>query len=155
MALSMALSLACLAGLAHAGSAPKKGQPPQALSAPVHVDLDALPLAQRAGALAQALGRSRRLLIGVGSADTATLMGQGLNVDIYQQYLNGVGKDSWLSWNSPSGAYVDIVAEHADLVGAVPMYTLYQMAARGDGNLSGLTDPRLHGPLLAAGAPAV
>jgi len=146
MAVSMAFSLACLAGLAHAGSAPKKGQPPQALSAPVHVDLAALPLAQRPGALAQALGRSRRLLIGVGSADTATLMGQGLNVDIYQQYLNGVGKDSWLSWNSPSGAYVDIVAEHADLVGAVPMYTLYQMAARGDGNLSGLTDPAYMGP---------
>ena len=136
----------CLMGLAAAAGPKTQGAATRANEAPAHLDLDSLPLNQRAGALAQAIGRPRRLLIGVGSSDTATVLGQGLTLDIYHQYINGVGKDSWLSWNSPAGAYVDIVAEHADLVGAVPMYTLYQMAARGDSNISGLTDPTFMGP---------
>lgn len=136
----------CLMGLAAATGPKAKGAAARANETPAHLDLDTLPLTQRAGALAQAIGRPRRLLIGVGSSDTGTVLGQGLTLDIYHQYLNGVGKDSWLSWNSPAGAYVDIVAEHADLVGAVPMFTLYQMAARGDSNISGLTDPTFMGP---------
>lgn len=124
---------------------PGPGAPARAGDARSHVDLGRWPLAQRAGALAQALGRPRRLLVGVGTTDTATVLGQGLAPDIYDQYINGVGSDSWLSWNSPPGAYVDLVLQHADMVGAIPMFTLYQMAARGDGNISGLGDPAFMG----------
>ena len=42
--------------------------------------------------------------------------------------------------NSPPGAYIGIVAAEAESLGAVPMFTLYQMAANGGGNLSGLSD---------------
>ena len=51
---------------------------------------------------------------------------------------HGVGTNSWRTWNSPDGAYVQIVAKNADTLGATPMFTLYQMAALGDSNLSGL-----------------
>lgn len=147
-----AWGLTCLLGahLGLAAAAPQdKARPADkavAKSAPPALNLEALPLAQRPGALAQALGRPRRLLVGVGTTDTGTVLGQNLSPDIYDQYLNGVGTDSWLSWNSPSGAYVDLVIQHAEMVGAVPMFTLYQMAARGDSNLSGLTDPTFMTP---------
>ena len=141
--LAVALLGAGLMGPALAAGPKSSGDPAQAAR---HLDLDSKPLHQRAGALAQALGRPRQLLIGVGSTDTGTVLGQGLTVDIYQQYINGVGKDSWLSWNSPPGAYADIVMQHADMVEAVPMFTLYQMAARGDGNIDGITDPSFMGP---------
>ena len=144
--LAMGLVLSLLTGLGNAASAKGKAGPAPTSGTPAHVELAPLPLAQRPGALAQALGRPRRLLIGVGSTDTSTVLGQGLMPDIYHQYINGVGKDSWLSWNSPAGAYADLVTEHAELVGAIPMFTLYQMAARGDGNISGLTDPAFMGP---------
>lgn len=132
-----------LVGLALAAGPKSPSEPQQATR---HLDPDSKPLHQRAGALAQALGRPRQLMIGVGSTNTATVLGQGLTVDIYEQYLNGVGKDSWLSWNSPAGAYADIVMQHADMVDAVPMFTLYQMAARGDGNIDGINDPSFMGP---------
>jgi hypothetical protein len=60
-------------------------------------------------------------------------------VDIDDKYLVGVGAGDWTTWNSPAGAYVHIVTAEADSLGAVPMFTLYQMAANGDGNLSGLS----------------
>lgn len=147
----LAWLLSAQLGLAAAAGPPDKARAtdkPRAStsSSNAHGSLDALPLAQRAGALAQALGRPKRLLVGVGTTDTGTVLGQGLSPDIYDQYLNGVGSDSWLSWNSPSGAYVERVIQHAEMVGAVPMFTLYQMAARGDSNLSGLTDPSFMGP---------
>lgn len=75
-----------------------------------------------------------------GGAEETDILSQGIKPDIYDRYLVGVGANSWPTWNAPSGAYVGIVAATADRVGAVPMYTLYQMATIGDGNLSGLTD---------------
>ena len=93
-----------------------------------------------AGTLANTLGRTGRLLVGLGSTDVATIRGQHLRPDIYDQYINGVGKDSWINWNSPPGAYIDIVTKDADAVGAIPMFTLYQMAALGDSNISGLNN---------------
>lgn len=142
--LALALLGLCMMGTALSAGPKSKAEPQQ--QATRHLDLDSLPLNQRAGALARALGRPRQLLIGVGSTDTGTVLGQGLTVDIYQQYLNGIGKDSWLSWNSPAGAYADIVMQHADMVEAVPMFTVYQMAARGDGRIDGITDPAFMGP---------
>ena len=95
---------------------------------------------KKAALLAAKLGKPARLLIGLGSANLADIQAQNLQIDIYDQYLNGVGSGSWPTWNSPSGAYVQLVAKNADTLGAIPMFTLYQMASNGDGNLSGLSD---------------
>lgn len=97
-------------------------------------------LEKKAAALANNLGKSPRLLVGLGSAGLSDVQKQNLKIDIYDQYLNGVGTGSWPTWNSPSGAYVQVVARNADTLGAVPMFTLYQMASNGDGNLSGLSN---------------
>jgi len=96
--------------------------------------------ATSAAQLATKLGRAQRLLVGLGSTQPSPIFSQNLHPDIYEQYLVGVGAGSWPTWNSPSGAYVGVVAAAADSVGAVPMYTLYQMASNGDSNLSGLKD---------------
>lgn len=97
-------------------------------------------LEKKAAALAAKLGRPTRFLVGLGTVDIADVQKQSLKPDIYDQYLVGVGAGSWPTWNSPSGAYVQIVAQNAEKLGAVPMFTLYQMASNGDGNLSGLTN---------------
>jgi hypothetical protein len=95
-----------------------------------------------AAALATRLGKPARLLIGLGSANVAAIQAQGLKPDIYEEYLVGATGDSssWPMWNAPAGAYVNLVAAQADAFGAVPMFTLYQMATNGDGNLADLTD---------------
>lgn len=95
-----------------------------------------------AAAFAAKLGRPARFMFGLGNkCEIADIAAQNLRPDIYDRYLvglPGIGAD-WTKWNSPDGAYVDVVARSADSVGAVPMLTLYQMAAWGDGTLSGLT----------------
>lgn len=96
--------------------------------------------ASAAAALAKKLGRPARLLTGLGTTEVADVQAQALKPDLFDRYLVGVGASSWPSWNSPSGAYVSVVAAEADSIGAVPMFTLYQMASNGDGNLSGLAD---------------
>ncbi len=95
-----------------------------------------------AAQLAAKLGKPARLLVGLGGNGTevSTILSQALAPDIYDRYLVGVGAGSWTTWNSPAGAYVGVVASAADSVGAIPMYTLYQMAANGDGVLSGLSN---------------
>ncbi|HEY3732229.1 MAG TPA: hypothetical protein VGL28_13310 [Steroidobacteraceae bacterium] len=84
-----------------------------------------------------------RLLIGLGAQGTAGVMSavlsQNLHPDIIERYLGGVGSGDWTTWDIPAGSYVTIVTGEAASVGAVPMFTLYQMAANGDGNLSGLS----------------
>ncbi len=92
----------------------------------------------QAATLAAALGKPTQLLVGLGTVSPESVWAQGLKPDIYDQYLNGVGADSWINWNSPSGSYIGVVARNADTLGAVPMFTLYQMAALGDSNLAGL-----------------
>ncbi|MDE2429362.1 MAG: hypothetical protein KGM99_11570 [Burkholderiales bacterium] len=95
---------------------------------------------KKAAALALKLGKPTRLLVGLGSVDVSDVQKQSLKPDIYDQYLNGVGSGAWPTWNSPAGAYVQVVAKNADALGAIPMFTLYQMASNGDGNLSGLSN---------------
>ncbi|HET9643773.1 MAG TPA: hypothetical protein VFP68_10560 [Burkholderiaceae bacterium] len=68
------------------------------------------------------------------------MQAQDIHPDIRDAYLVGVGAGSWPNWNSPSGAYVTYASQTAQAQGAIPMFTLYQMAANGDGNLSGITD---------------
>ena len=66
-------------------------------------------------------------------------MSENIKPDIVEAYLSGAGSGDWTTYNSPSGYYVQIVAQKAESVGAIPMYTLYGMAQNGEGNLSGLS----------------
>lgn len=92
------------------------------------------------------LGKSSRVLIGLGAGNTiAQMQAQGIQPDIFDSYLVGVGSGSWTTWNSPSGAYLSITAQAAAAYGAVPMFTLYQMAQNGDGNISGISDASFMG----------
>ena len=50
----------------------------------------------------------------------------------------GAGAGDWTTWNSPAGYFVQYHAQKAKSVGAVPMYTLYQMAQDGATNLGKL-----------------
>jgi len=97
-----------------------------------------------AAKLAAKLGKPNRLLVGLGGQGNnngiSGIMSQALKPDIWDEYLVNAGSGDWTTWNSPAGAYVGIVASAADSVGAVPMFTLYQMATNGDGNLSALTN---------------
>ena len=93
-----------------------------------------------AATLAVKLGLPKRLLVGLGSQPVSTILSQALKPDILDQYLVGAGNGDWTTWNSPAGAYVGVVASQAQQVGAIPMYTLYQMATNGDGNLADLND---------------
>jgi hypothetical protein len=102
-----------------------------------------------AAGLAAKLGKPARLLFGLGSTDTSDITAQGIQPDLYDQYLVGVGSTAWPTWNSPTGDYVNVVAANADSVGAVPMFTLYQMAQNGDGNISDITDATFMTPYWA------
>jgi hypothetical protein len=100
-----------------------------------------------AAALALKLGRPTRLLVGLGTgAEVSDIQSQNVQTDILDRYLVGAGTgNDWPTWNQDpqtgaDGYYVDVVAQEADSVGAVPMYTLYQMASNGDGNLADLSD---------------
>lgn len=82
-----------------------------------------------------------RLLGGLGAGNSISDMtSQQIHPDIIDTYLVGVGAGSWPTWNDPEGAYVTYVSANVKAIGAVPMFTLYQMASRGEGNLSALTD---------------
>jgi hypothetical protein len=90
-----------------------------------------------AARLAASLGKPSRFLIGLGATDERDIASQDIQIDIFERYLVSLGSGAWPEWNSPSGAYVDkIVGATADGLGAVPMFTLYQMATAGDGNIS-------------------
>jgi len=84
-----------------------------------------------------------RLLIGLGAQGNAAVMSavqsQNLRPNIYERYLDGLGAGDWTTWDSPAGSYLSMVAAEADSIGAVPMFTLYQMAADGGNNMSVLS----------------
>jgi hypothetical protein len=63
----------------------------------------------------------------------------GPKVDIHYMYLSGL---DWPSWNSPEGQYeyVTLHAQAAKSRNVVPMFTLYQAAAWGEGNLGAFDD---------------
>lgn len=65
---------------------------------------------------------------------------QQIRPDIIDTYLVGVGDGAWPKWNSPDGAYITYVSASVTAMGAVPMFTLYQMTAKGEGNLSAVND---------------
>lgn len=91
--------------------------------------------------LVAALGRPNRFLIGLGAADPEEVIRQKLAPDIADIYLTGLGRtNSWRGWNKPDGEYLKIRLRQAESVGAIPMFTVYQIAASGEGNLSVLGD---------------
>ena len=89
-----------------------------------------------AALLAAKMGAPSRLLFGLGGQGSHDQQGeilqQSIKVDIYDRYLSGV----WPTYNSAPCDYVCVVAKEADAVGAIPMFTLYEMANNGDGNTS-------------------
>lgn len=93
-----------------------------------------------AARLAVKLGKPSRLLVGLGGQGlvdvVSAVQSQALKPDIYERYL---GLGDWTSWNSAPCDYVCVIANAAETLGATPMYTQYQMANNGDGNISGLT----------------
>lgn len=83
------------------------------------------------------LGKPNRVLMGLGSYNSiSNMQSQGIQADIIDTYLSGVGSSSWISYSSPSGSYVSNVASQDNAYGAIPMFTLYGMAQNGDGNIS-------------------
>jgi hypothetical protein len=94
------------------------------------------------------LGRAPNFLIGMGNdTDPSFDHGKdgaftlGVTMDLHYGYLVGLmGKGGWPDWNA-GGAIVDILNDAADKKGTTPMYTLYSMAASGEGNVGALTDP--------------
>jgi hypothetical protein len=120
------------------GSAPPSSTPPP----PATVSSSA--------SLADALGVPSRLLGGLGAGNSIDEMrAQQVRPDIVDTYLVGVGSGSWPYWNSPDGAYVTFVSANVKAIGAVPMFTLYQMASRGEGNLSAVNDATFMDPYWA------
>lgn len=92
-----------------------------------------------AARLSARLGRANRLLIGLGEGnESSRIISQALRPDIYDRYLTGVGTNQWPEYvpGAPRGEYINQVTDAADAVGAIPMFTLYQMATLGDGNLA-------------------
>jgi hypothetical protein len=92
------------------------------------------------------LGVPDRFLIGLGNdvtaaegwdANRAAAYELGTKLDIHYMYLSGFG---WRSWNSPEGSYINVQADAARARGVVPMFTLYQAAAWGDGNVWSFND---------------
>jgi hypothetical protein len=104
-----------------------------------------------AASLATALRGNAHFLIGMGNdlANNHDMDGAytlGTTLDLHYCYLVGLpGAGGWPDWNA-NGSFVNIMTDSADAHGVVPMFTLYMMAARGDGNLSGLDDPTFMQP---------
>ncbi len=121
-----------------ATAAPSPGPASPPASAPASAPASPSPSAPSINA---ALGLPDRLLGGLGAGNTIEDMtSQQIRPDIIDTYLVGVGAGSWPTWNSPDGAYITYVAANVKAAGAVPMFTLYQMASKGEGNLSAIND---------------
>jgi hypothetical protein len=94
-----------------------------------------------AALLAAKLGKPAQLLVGLGGqGDLANpntaITSQSIHIDIYERYL---GTGDWTSWNQ-NPDYVGVVTAAADSLGAIPMFTQYQMANDGQNNTAVLND---------------
>jgi hypothetical protein len=98
----------------------------------------------RAAQVAAKLGKSH-FVIGMGndldndhSKDGAYTLGTKL--DLHYAYMVGLpGQGGWPDWNA-NGEFANILSDSAARNCVTPMYTVYSMAAWGDGNLAGLAD---------------
>lgn len=93
--------------------------------------------------LVDKLGRPRELLVGHGNDlpgaeqnydfRKAGIYTLPVPLDIHYVYLSGLkGEDGWPDHN-PDGSFVTIIADIAAEKNVLPMFTLYQVAARGEG----------------------
>jgi hypothetical protein len=88
--------------------------------------------------LAARLGRPKNFLIGMGNdlANDHNMDGAytlGTTLDLHYAYLVGLpGEGGWPDWNA-GGTFVNILTDTADSKGVTPMFTLYGMAAHGEG----------------------
>ncbi|WP_156970804.1 hypothetical protein [Andreprevotia chitinilytica] len=131
----IAIAFLC-AGIAACGGGGSSSTSPDATAASAPT-----PTPSSAPSINTALGLPNRLLGGLGAGNAISDMtSQQIHPDIIDTYLVGVGSGSWPTWNSPAGSYVTYVSANDKAIGAVPMFTLYQMAANGDGNISGIND---------------
>jgi len=95
--------------------------------------------------LANTLRGHSNFLIGLGNdlandhdKDGAYTLGSTL--DLHYAYLVGLkGQGGWTDWNA-GGTFVDVLADAAKRHDTSPMFTLYSMAAWGEGNASVLTN---------------
>jgi hypothetical protein len=84
-------------------------------------------------------------LIGMGNdlANDHTMDGAytlGTTLDLHYAYMVGLPtKGGWPDWNS-GGTFVNILTDTAAAKGVTPMFTLYAMAADGDGNFAMTTN---------------
>ncbi|MDH6167813.1 hypothetical protein M2282_002963 [Variovorax boronicumulans] len=94
--------------------------------------------------LVTGLGKPARVLLGLASGAIDQMKSQDIHPDIMDTYLVGVEGytpgHSWIAWNSPDGAFLTYTAQAVQAYGAIPMFTLYQMTARGEADLSGIND---------------
>ena len=112
----------------------------QSSASPTAIGHDQSAVSNPATAILVKMGRIPRLQIGLGAGQSIDDMkAQGIHPDIIDTYLVGVGSGSWPYWNT-NGAYITYTAQKDQAYGATPMFTLYQMASNGDGNLSGIND---------------
>jgi hypothetical protein len=97
-----------------------------------------------AAAVAAKLGRNH-FLIGMGSDlnpdhDKDGAYTLGVTMDVHYAYLTRyTGSGGWPDWNA-GGAFVNILTDSAKKHGTVPMFTLYEMAGNGEGNMATLVD---------------
>jgi hypothetical protein len=100
----------------------------------------------RAAQVAAKLGKSH-FVIGMGndldndhSKDGAYTLGTKLDLHYaYMVGLPGIGPGGWPDWNA-NGTFANILSDSAARNCVTPMYTVYSMAAEGDGNLAGLAN---------------
>ncbi|MGZ3424230.1 MAG: hypothetical protein ACXVEE_40595 [Polyangiales bacterium] len=98
-----------------------------------------------AASIAKKLRGKSNFLIGMGNDlasnhDMDGVYTLGTTLDLHYTYLVGLaGSGGWPDWNA-GGTFVNIITDSSAKHGVTPMFTLYQMAAWGDGNLAGLAD---------------
>ena len=136
------LSVIVLAGCAAKGTPPGGG--------PGGPGPDGGSAISSAADVARRLNLSPHFLIGMGNDLAGAADGYdhnrdgaytlGTKLDLHYCYLVGLmGQGGWPDWNA-GGSFVNIMTDTAAAHGVVPMFTLYSMAAWGEGNLSVLTN---------------
>jgi hypothetical protein len=94
---------------------------------------------QKAYDLAMYFRNKPYFMVGNMGLDNGTAL--GIKTDIFYRYLVG----GWRKWNSPDGAYADMIMAKADEGGAVPMFTYYVLAYNFEiKNYAILTSEQLH-----------
>jgi len=129
-------------------------------SSPTTADGAAAPAAAPAPAPAPSittdLGKPGRLLVGLGAANTfEDMKAQQITPDIIDTYLvavtgfnSGGGGNAWPQWQYgyPDGGVVTVFSDGVAAMGAVPMFTLFQMPSLRGGDVTVINDA----PFMAA-----